>query len=239
MADKKINKCVQCGEDNQDLLEYGYKEEDYKCYSCIEINFKNNYEMINEVHNSEETGLIVENYPYGFKRTKIKYWIETTKRGDRFVSQTLNPKTQLWNKPKKSTYKGVEVLIKQKSNGYIKIRAWSYNDGIEKQNKFKEFIGDFPLNELQIDLLKKGLAYEKVMKNVSFEIKARKFKNLETGEISESVDIFDLKNVVEVDDNGVEVDIVKEKEKQKETESNINKSMAYEYSKLKSEEFKK
>lgn len=57
-------------------------------------------------HTNEETAYYVDDYPYGYRlRTTIRYWLETSpKHGDRFVSQTLNPKTGRWNKPKKSTY---------------------------------------------------------------------------------------------------------------------------------------
>lgn len=69
-------------------------------------------------HTSEETALLVEDYPYGFRlRTSIRYWIETTKNGDRFVSQTLNPKTDRWNKPKKSTYIEAGVIYAEPAEG--------------------------------------------------------------------------------------------------------------------------
>ena len=58
-------------------------------------------------HTSEQTAYVVDDYPYGYVlRCKIRYWIETTKRGQRFCSQTTNPKrsVEFWNKPKKSTY---------------------------------------------------------------------------------------------------------------------------------------
>lgn len=57
-------------------------------------------------HTDEDSAYYVEDYPYGYRlRTTIRYWLETDrKHGDRFVSQTLNPKTNRWNKPKKSTY---------------------------------------------------------------------------------------------------------------------------------------
>ena len=62
-------------------------------------------------HHDEATAYVVEDYPYGFRlRTRIRYWIETAAPGDRLCSQTLNPKTGLWNKPKKSTYTGVGIL---------------------------------------------------------------------------------------------------------------------------------
>ena len=62
-------------------------------------------------HVSEETAYLVKDYPYGFRlRCQIRYWLETTNAGDRFCSQTLNPKTSQWNKPKKSTYQAVGVM---------------------------------------------------------------------------------------------------------------------------------
>ena len=57
-------------------------------------------------HTDEDSAYYVEDYPYGYRlRTTIRYWLETdAKHGDRFCSQTLNPKTARWNKAKKSTY---------------------------------------------------------------------------------------------------------------------------------------
>ena len=57
-------------------------------------------------YTSESTAYLVEDYPYGFRaRTQSRYWREAKpKRGWRFVSQTKNPKTGRWNKPKASTY---------------------------------------------------------------------------------------------------------------------------------------
>ena len=57
-------------------------------------------------HDSPDTAYTATDYPYGYKlRTTIRYWIETKKaHGQRFVSQTVNPKTGHWNKPKTSTY---------------------------------------------------------------------------------------------------------------------------------------
>ena len=57
-------------------------------------------------HISANTAYLVDDYPYGFRlRCKIRYWIETTKHGQRVVSQTTNPKRgDAWNKPKASTF---------------------------------------------------------------------------------------------------------------------------------------
>jgi len=63
-------------------------------------------------YDSESNAYLVDDYPYGFRlRTKIRYWVESVKgKGDRFCSQTLNPKTGRWNKPKKSTYAAVMAM---------------------------------------------------------------------------------------------------------------------------------
>lgn len=67
-----------------------------------------------------DNAVTVENYPWGYKlKTKRKYWIETTKRGDRLCYQTLNPKTDKWCAVKKSTYAGIKVLY-ENEDGHIK-----------------------------------------------------------------------------------------------------------------------
>ena len=54
------------------------------------------------IHTSFESAYIVDSYPYGFKlRTEARFWIESNKKGQRMVFQTLNPKTNQYNKPKK------------------------------------------------------------------------------------------------------------------------------------------
>lgn len=56
-------------------------------------------------HVSPETSRIVDDYPYGGLRCKIRYWLESNTRGTRFCSQTTNPKRgHIWNKAKCSTY---------------------------------------------------------------------------------------------------------------------------------------
>jgi hypothetical protein len=63
-------------------------------------------------HTSPETAYVVDDYPYGFRlRTSIRYWIETKRpHGQRFVSQTRNPKNGRWNAPKPSTYSPIVVM---------------------------------------------------------------------------------------------------------------------------------
>lgn len=231
-------KCHVCNKEheNTDFLNVDYedKEKNWICEECEEERYLNNYEINLNIHNSEETALIVEDYPYGFKRTKIRYWIETTKNGDRFISQTLNPKTNVWNKPKKSTYSDVMVLTTEKKTGYTKYRSWSVSYTDERDLKrFLSFIKEYSLNEGQKEKIKQGIAIYKVREGITFEVRAKKFKNLETGEISEQVSMFDLNKVVEVDDEGNEINKEEEKRKEQEQRNNINKAYAYEYSKIK------
>src|ERR1700728_300342 len=66
-------------------------------------------------HTSQETAYVVNDYPWGFRlRTTIRYWIETSTAkngGQRFASQTINPNTGLWCKPKYSTYSHIMVMF--------------------------------------------------------------------------------------------------------------------------------
>ena len=65
------------------------------------------------IHTSEATAYLVSDYPYGFTmRCQIRFWIETSKNGQRFCSQTTNPKRPgtVWNKPKKDTYSSLCMM---------------------------------------------------------------------------------------------------------------------------------
>jgi len=129
-------------------------------------------EIIKEKHNNEETALVVNNYPYGFRlRTKIRYWIETDKKkGDRFISQTLNPKTNLWNNPKKSVYNSVMVLNKDTETGYIHYFGLYSTTDKERIEQFLKNIDGYELNLEQKEQIKILNAYSKAYENVSFEI---------------------------------------------------------------------
>lgn len=95
-------------------------------------------------HTSPETAYVVDDYPYGFKlRCKIRYWIEKATKGKcagqyRFCSQTLNPKTGNWNKPKYSVYTAWMCLEKDDQTGYISNKAIGYHSQVELINKFLE-----------------------------------------------------------------------------------------------------
>lgn len=99
-------------------------------------------------HTSEDTAYLVDDYPYGYTlRTQIRYWIETKKNfGQRFVSQTLNPKTGKWNKPKASTYHAVLVLGLDEED-HVVCHGTSYYDDAEVWTQYKD---RFVLDEYQL-----------------------------------------------------------------------------------------
>lgn len=87
---------------------------------------------------TESNPLVINDYPYGFTlRTQIRYWIETTpKKGDRFCSQTLNPKNNRWNAPKKSSYTSIGIMVEQ-DNGHI---TWEQISNFDYGQKTIDFV---------------------------------------------------------------------------------------------------
>lgn len=97
-------------------------------------------------HTNEATAYLVTDYPYGRLRCKIRYWLERDeKRGYRFVSQTENPKTGVWNKPKKSTYMLVAGCMYLDEKGHVQ---WSGLSEYSDAEKCLEFVRRFPLANL-------------------------------------------------------------------------------------------
>jgi hypothetical protein len=112
-------------------------------------------------YDSEENAYEVEDYPYGFRlRTKIRYWVETTNQGDRFCSQTLNPKTNRWNKPNKSTYSNIGFMYLDEQNHVTWTGIGIYTKPEEREALINE-IGEDKLNPKQLLQLKQ-LRGEKV-----------------------------------------------------------------------------
>ena len=121
-------------------------------------------------HTDPDTALVVEDYPYGFTlRTQIRYWIESNKRGDRFVSQTLNPKTGQWNKPKASTYNEVKVMYREPDTGYIRADALSLYDDAETIERFRTITAGH-LSKSQQAHLAYVMASNKVASKVTWKI---------------------------------------------------------------------
>ena len=118
---------------------------------------------------NEETAYTVNDYPYGFRlRTQIRYWIETTKQGQRVVSQTLNPKTGLWNKPKKSTYTDIRVLVLAE-NGHVENSGFSITYSDEKEmNEFFKKLGE--LTDYESNQLKRFRAIHETRKHIKITI---------------------------------------------------------------------
>lgn len=102
-------------------------------------------------HTTPETAFVVDDYPYGFRlRTQIRYWLETKKgHGQRFVSQTLNPKTGQWNKPKAGTYEVVQVMTRNPDNGHVStecLRSGGWDDEdkiIDFENRHAAALGEY------------------------------------------------------------------------------------------------
>lgn len=87
-------------------------------------------------HDSQATAFVVADYPYGFTlRCQMRCWIETNKKGQRYVTQTSNPKSGGWNKPKASTYSHLGVMY-QTEDGHVHYDAASLFSGEEKWNDF-------------------------------------------------------------------------------------------------------
>jgi hypothetical protein len=129
-------------------------------------------------HTSFETGIEIDGYPYGSLRTKIRYWIETnTRHGDRFVSCTLNPKTNRWNKPHAGTYSAVILMTEltedkpetSQRKGFISHVHLDFNDTVEEFKTFLNF-GQFNFNPEQQKKIHAIQRYMKIMEHVEFTV---------------------------------------------------------------------
>jgi hypothetical protein len=122
-------------------------------------------------HESPDTAYIVNDYPYGFRlRTKIRYWIETKKGfGQRFVSQTLNPKNNKWNAPKKGNYTTILLMGLDEKTGYVITEScnnWKYNTEEEVLN-FQE---EYTLTDYQKQAIKYIIAVIRANKKIVWTI---------------------------------------------------------------------
>lgn len=120
---------------------------------------------------SPETAYVVDDYPYGFRlRTSIRYWIETTKHGDRFVSQTINPKTGRWNKPKPSIYAGVAVMTRNPDDGHISYVTCTENASAEWVGVFRAAFWD-ELSPAQQRRLLQIIGYTRATSKLTWSIR--------------------------------------------------------------------
>lgn len=127
-------------------------------------------------HTDETTAYVVEDYPYGYTaRTSKRYWIETNARhGDRLVTQTLNPKTGRWNKPKKSTYSAVLWLRLEAETEHVKTSGIGLHSTGDEARAWIETVratlGD-ELNEHQHAKLAELLGWCDALAQVTWEIR--------------------------------------------------------------------
>jgi hypothetical protein len=199
-------KCDYClNEFEEDILKDYENDDKWICGDCKQKRFIEKNDLIKDKYTTFENALIVNNYPYGFLKTQIKFYIESNKNGDRFLTCTLNPKTNKWNTPKKSTYSAIMVLIKEKETGHIKHAVLNFTTNENEIKRFIDFIGDYTLNEFQIKQIKTLKAYSKVYKNVIFKC--------------------------EDTTNRTEEETQKAEEEQKKIKETINKNISLEYSK--------
>jgi hypothetical protein len=93
-------------------------------------------------HTSEENAFLVNDYPYGRMRCRIRYWIEyRSGMGFRFCSQTENPKTLRWNAPKKGTYCSIAMSMYLDNAGHVMYSALTEYSSADDVFKF---ITNFP-----------------------------------------------------------------------------------------------
>lgn len=174
---------------------------------------------------TQEKPYVVENYPYGFRlRTTIRYWVETTKRGQRFVSQTLNPKTSQWNKPKKSTYSQILLIgLDEKEHiTYTSNSLYSTEETLRFKSRYEKYFSDYQRQEIA-NIIKMSEVYDKV----EITIKVQKFRNIRTGEITEQIPLLNMRDYEEINNEGeiiTPVDREKKDAKQKEINRKINSS---------------
>lgn len=100
-------------------------------------------------HNSPETALMVEDYPYGRNRCRIRYWLEAnvsskTSKGFRFVSQTEHPTKKVWNAPKAGTYKMLAGNMYLDEKGHV---TWSGLSEYSSAQETLEFIKAFTASD--------------------------------------------------------------------------------------------
>jgi hypothetical protein len=179
-------------------------------------------------HTSQETAYVVQDYPWGFRlRTTIRYWIETREGkvgGQRFVSQTINPKTGAWCAPKYTTYSPIMIMYLDE-NEHIKYSAISVYSSEEILKEFKETHWEH-LNEFQKDQLRWSLAQCEVMKHVTVTIKPSGY-----GMVS-----LLSKDPLEVAKRElIEKEQEERKAEQAKEDQKINRAIAYHYHKSKNE----
>ncbi len=121
---------------------------------------------------TETQPYVIGGYPWGFRlKCNVRYWIETTKNGQREVMQTQDPRSGRWCNPKKSTYSEIVILYKLKANGHI----GSYHFGIaysdeENLTNFLTLMPETFLSAEQQKTVNLARAIFKARKHLTFSI---------------------------------------------------------------------
>lgn len=124
-------------------------------------------------HDSKENAYIIDDYPYGSKRTQMKVWKETKEgKGQRVMRMTKNPKTGSWNKPKASIYSPAMGLSMDES-GHVKSDALNPNNATSSQEFYAKH-GD-ALVDPKVKTLAAGFStYHEAIEGGMAEPEARK-----------------------------------------------------------------
>jgi hypothetical protein len=124
-------------------------------------------------HNSEETAYIQNDFPFGYRhRTERKYWIETTKHGQRLCTRLKHALTGKWFAVKKSTYNALEVLVLNNENNHVETRGYS-NLIASDHKQIDEFATTYELDETQMKKVKLIIAEIDIMNKVFAEVKPK------------------------------------------------------------------
>lgn len=136
-------------------------------------------------HTSPETAYYVDDYPWGFRlRTQVRYWVESKNNfGERFVKQTLNPKTGRWCAPKKSTYSEV-VILTLNDEGHVNYTCapvGCHRTDEEAQEAIKKFVERHKdnLTDFQKDQINQIHAYNEIMKHVTFKVTVSEYGSVD------------------------------------------------------------
>jgi len=97
-----------------------------------------------KIYTNPRKDVMVEDWPYGSKRTKCHFYVEESKGKQRACRVTTNPKTGRDNKPKKLTY-AIKVLFVDGDDGrtYV-MQMVGFSISIMQSNMQlqEEYIGD-------------------------------------------------------------------------------------------------
>lgn len=93
-------------------------------------------------HFSEETAVVVNDYPYGRLRCQMKFWLEVNEtRGTRLCTRSVNPKTGRLNKTHHSTYHLLGAELYEDEKGHVQVKGLGQYSSIEEMFNF---FSDFP-----------------------------------------------------------------------------------------------